>query len=309
MSDNSSKGAMPLPFVRFLLVLLFVFWSIAFTAILHLRELFTPQRLILVRFFPVCIIFITYLTINKRRRIESLEILKKFPVRIISMGGFGIAGYHLFLYLGQSEIKPGAAALITTLSPIFTLILSVLLLKVRVPFKRITGIIIAFTGMYCIIQWGRIGLGNITDISNAELRYALILGLAPICWSLYTIIGKTLTKHYSPVTISSLSIIIGTIPFIFFADSNFFQSIARMNSTHWLALAHLSILCTMAGYWIWNIALKYLPATSVASFIYLNPPLAALFGWLFFDEEITIFFIAGSAVILLGLYLTQKRNN
>jgi drug/metabolite transporter (DMT)-like permease len=65
----------------------------------------------------------------------------------------------------------------------------------------------------------------------------------------------------------------------------------------------------MVGYWIWNTALKYMPATSVSSFIYLNPPMAALFGWFFFDEEITPFFIAGSAVILLGLYLTQQRTN
>ncbi|HMA76707.1 MAG TPA: DMT family transporter [Candidatus Krumholzibacteriaceae bacterium] len=309
MPYNSSKGQLPLPVVRSLLVLLFVFWSNSFTAIMHLRELFAPSGLLLARFFPVSLICSAYLASSRERRRITLEILKKFPVRIIAMGGFGIAGYNIFLYLGQSEIKPGAAALITTLSPLFTMIFSVILLKVKVPLKRIIGVIIAFAGLYCVVMWGGIGLGNVTDISNAEITYALITGLAPISWSLYTIIGKSLTKHYTPSIISSLSLVIGTIPFILAADGNFFSAVAEMNSTHWLALSHLSILCTIAGYWIWNTGLKYLPATSVASFIYLNPPMAAIFGWFLYGEEITLFFIAGSAVILTGLWLAQKNSN
>jgi drug/metabolite transporter (DMT)-like permease len=82
-----------------------------------------------------------------------------------------------------------------------------------------------------------------------------------------------------------------------------------MDITHWIALAHLGILCTIIGFWIWITALKYMPATSVASFIYLNPPFAALFGWLFFDEEITVFFLLGSAVVISGLYLAQSKNS
>ena len=50
-----------------------------------------------------------------------------------------------------------------------------------------------------------------------------------------------------------------------------------------------------------------LPATSVASFVYLNPPFAALFGYLFFGEEVTILFLLGGAVVLTGLSLAQTR--
>lgn len=308
MPDDFPKRGIPMVLMKFLLVLLFVIWSNAFTAVLHLREVFSPARLILARFLPVCLVCLVYLIVDGKRREESIRILRTSAWRIVGMGVFGIAGYNFFLFLGQSEIKPGAAALITTLSPLFTLILSVIILKSRVPLRRTVGVLMALGGMYFVIRWGGIGLGNLPSVSNAEFKYALITALAPLSWSLYTVLGKRMTEDYEPVTISSLSLIIGTIPFILLTDAEFFHSVSLMRGTHWLALGHLSILCTIVGYWIWNTGLKYLPATSVASFIYLNPPMAAIFGWLFFGEEVTYLFIAGSVVILLGLYLAQKEN-
>lgn len=307
MPSNGSKGTIEPYAVRLLLVLLFVIWSNSFTAIKHLREILTPGELVTARFLPVSIFCVIYLSSRKRAFQESVEILTDAPLRILAMSLFGVAGYNYFLYSGQSEIKPGAAALITTLAPLITLILAILFLKEKVPLRRVIGIILAFLGLYVVIRWGRVGLGNVTGISHAELRYALIASLAPLSWALYTIIGKDLVKKYSPLTVTYLSLVIGTVPFFLMLDGDFFLKIASMKGTHWIALFHLSALCTIIGFWIWVFGLKHLPATSVASFIYLNPPLAALFGWMFFGEEVTGSFLLGSAVVLTGLYLAQMR--
>lgn len=115
--------------MKLLLVLLFLIWSNAFTAIKLLREIFTPMELVLLRFLPVSIYCLIFLASSSARRGEVKEILKESTVKVILMGLTGVAGYNIFLYLGQSEIKPGAAALLTTLSPIFTLILAILLIR------------------------------------------------------------------------------------------------------------------------------------------------------------------------------------
>ncbi|HUV37383.1 MAG TPA: DMT family transporter, partial [Patescibacteria group bacterium] len=217
----------------------------------------------------------------------------------------GVAGYNIFLCLGQGEVKPGAAALLTTLSPLFILILAVVFLRERVPRSRIAGIVIAFAGLYAVVRWGSIGLGQVT-VSNAEIKYAMITALAPVCWTVYTILGRTFAGRSSPVTVTYLSLVFGTVPFIVVVDGPFIQTVLHMEGRYWIALIHLIVLCTIVGFWIWNAALQYLPATSVASFIYLNPPFAALSGWLLFSEEITTPFLAGSAVVLAGLYLAQR---
>ena len=108
--------------MKFLLVVLFVIWSNAFTAIKHLREIFSPMELVLLRFLPVSIYCLLFILLSKKTREETKTVIKESPLRIVIMSLCGVAGYNLFLYIGQSEIKPGAAALLTTLSPLLSLI-------------------------------------------------------------------------------------------------------------------------------------------------------------------------------------------
>ncbi len=289
-----------------MLVLLFIIWSNAFTAIKHLREIFTPDELILARFLPFMVFSIIYLSVSRKRRMESIDLIKNSLLKIIMMGITGIAGYNFFLYVAQAEIKPGAAALITTLSPLITLFLALIFLKEKVGLKTVAGILIAFGGLYIVVNHGKIGMGIVKGVVRADLRYALIAALAPLCWSIYTIIGKSLAGKRSAFTITSLSTIAGTLPFLILFNQRFLGKVDSMAPSHWIALAHLTLLCTMAGFWIWNFALIHMPATSVSSFIYLNPPFAALSGYLFFGEEITGFFIIGSIILLTGLYMSQS---
>jgi drug/metabolite transporter (DMT)-like permease len=310
MADNEPRGGTgtPIPGVvmRMLLVLLFVIWSIAFTSIRYLREVMSPPQLVLARFLPAAVFCLVYLLAIPRMRAESARILRMAPARLVAMGLAGVAGYNFFLYIGQSEIKPGAAALLTTLSPLFTLLGAIIFLKERVPLRRTLGILIAFVGLYIVVRWGKVGLGRVTGISHAEVRYVLITALAPLCWTIYTIIGKNLLAKTSAVAVTYLTIIIGTIPFLFAAGRPFIHALASFTPMHWIALAHLTVLSTLVGFWIWFAALKTMPATSVASFIYLNPPFAALFGSLFFHEAITSYFLFGGALVLFGLYLAQS---
>ncbi|MBN1164201.1 MAG: DMT family transporter [Candidatus Krumholzibacteriota bacterium] len=305
--DNRDRVLSP-RIIQLLLVALFIIWSNSFTAIKHLREIFSPLQLVLARFLPVSLFALGYILASRKRVRESLEILKDTPVRIIGMGIVGIAGYNFFLYLGQSEIKPGAAALLTTLSPLFTLLLAGLFLKERIDGRKTGGILLAFAGLYLVVRYGRVGMGRITDIGNADIRYALISALAPLSWSIYTIIGKDLVKSRSPFLLTCLSIVVGIIPLLPALGGDFFHTFFSLNLAGWIALAYLSIMCTIVGFGIWNLGLKHLSATSVSSFIYLNPPFAAFFGWLLFGEEVTLFFLLGSAVVLAGLYFAQSRD-
>jgi drug/metabolite transporter (DMT)-like permease len=307
MTSRSGSDKRLSPFAaKMLLVLLFVIWSNSFTAIKHLRGIFPPMELVLARFLPVSIFCAAFLLLSAKRRRESISILKSSWLKLAGLGLFGVVGYNYFLYVGQSEIKPGAAALLTTLAPLFTLLLAVPLLKERVPLRRTVGILIAFAGLYIVVGWGRVGLGRVTGVFRADIRYALVTALAPLSWSLYTIIGKDLVKRYSPVTVTYLSLVIGTIPLLLAWGPHFLPTLSSMGWTYWIALLYLALFCTIIGFWLWIIGLDVLPATSVASFIYLNPPLAALFGWMLFHEEITAMFLVGSAVVLAGLYLAQR---
>jgi drug/metabolite transporter (DMT)-like permease len=291
-----------------MMVILFVIWSNSFTAIKHCREVFSPIELVAARFIPVAVFSLLYHLASARRRRETAGILKSIPLRIASMGFLGVISYNFFLYLGQSEIKPGAAALVTALAPLFTLVLAMIFLKERATARRITGVMTALAGMIIVVGWGRVGLGKMIHIDHADMIYMLIASLAPLSWSFYTILGKNLTQRLPASSITFLPIVIGSVPLMLVMTPSFFSKMAGMEASHWIALLYLIIFCTILGFYMWNLALRHLDAGSVASYIYLNPPMAALFGWLLFGEEVTVWFLAGGAVVLVGLYLAQKDN-
>jgi len=65
------------------------------------------------------------------------------------------------------------------------------------------------------------------------------------------------------------------------------------------------MLCFLA----WNWALKRLGAVVATNYVYLNPVTTIVFAWFILAEEITPWFILGTALILFGMYLVDSKRN
>jgi drug/metabolite transporter (DMT)-like permease len=63
-----------------------------------------------------------------------------------------------------------------------------------------------------------------------------------------------------------------------------------------------STFCFLA----WNWTMKKLGAVIVTNYVYFNPVTTILFAWLILSEPITIYFLLGTMLILLGMYLSDK---
>ena len=64
-----------------------------------------------------------------------------------------------------------------------------------------------------------------------------------------------------------------------------------------------SMLCFLA----WNWALKRLGAVVATNYVYLNPVTTIVFAWFILSEQITPWFILGTVLILLGMYLADTK--
>jgi len=56
----------------------------------------------------------------------------------------------------------------------------------------------------------------------------------------------------------------------------------------------------------WNWVMKKLGAVVATNYVYLNPATTIIFAWLILSEQITVFFLLGTALILLGMFLADK---
>jgi drug/metabolite transporter (DMT)-like permease len=57
----------------------------------------------------------------------------------------------------------------------------------------------------------------------------------------------------------------------------------------------------------WNWVLKKLGAVTATNYVYLNPVTTIVFAWLVLAEQITLYFLLGTMLILVGMYLADKK--
>jgi O-acetylserine/cysteine efflux transporter len=255
---------------------LFLFWSNSFVAASYLLGLergeakFDAIGLAAARFAPIGPFCLVWAFLVRRR--QSVELLRRFPVRLPVAGLLSAPVYNLALYGGQQLGVPvPVASLTTALTPLFVLLLAAFFLGERLSARKIAAFLVAVAGLL-VIALSRGG-------ERAVEAYPAVLALtalAPLSWSIYSILGQPVSRVADPLDWTFLSIGLGSVPLLAILPWKGGAELARLDAAGWVALLYLSILCALLGYVVWSWLLRHLPASSVGFFTFLNPPLAAL---------------------------------
>ena len=292
-----------------LLLLTFLIWSNSFIAIKVLLAKMTAYDLLRLRFVPVAVICIVLVLAFYRR--EAWRILKAHPLRV-ALGGFlMVISYNIMLNSGMRYVQPNAASLLIALNPLITLLLAVRFLGEPFTRRRLLGTVVTFAGLAVVVLLGRVGGGGDVWIPLAKVPYALLVLGGPLSWATATVIIKPALENHSPLVFNFVTTAVGSLPLMFLVDRPFVAKALSLGPLEWASAAFLSIFCTIIAYSLWNVAVKHWRASNVSLFVYLNPPLTALFTWLLFGIGVTIWFVAGGAVMLAGILVatTEKTGN
>lgn len=87
----------------------------------------------------------------------------------------------------------------------------------------------------------------------------------------------------------------------------FFEPIRDPTPLIWSIFAFQVIFIACIGFLMWIWLLNIYPVSDMASFSLLTPLFAIGFGWLIFADEITPLFLLALALVLLGLWLVNRR--
>jgi drug/metabolite transporter (DMT)-like permease len=288
-----------------LLIVTFLIWSNSFIAIKVLLAKMNAFDLLRLRFIPVAIISMSIVLLFYRA--EAWQIIKAHPVRVTLGGLLMVISYNLFLNSGMKYVQPNAASLLIALNPLITLLLAVRFLHEPFTRRRLLGTIVTFIGLALVVLLGRVGAAGGTWIAIDKVPYALLVLGGPLSWAAATIIIKPVLKNHSPLVFNFTSLAIGSFPLLFLIDRSFIKMAFSLSALEYGAAAFLSLACTILAYTLWNIAIKYWHASNVSLFVYLNPPLTAIFTYLFFGIGITFYFLVGGTIMLAGIVLATYK--
>ena len=73
-------------------------------------------------------------------------------------------------------------------------------------------------------------------------------------------------------------------------------------------LLFLGVVASMICFLVWNWVIRQLGPVTATNWAYFNPITTMLFAWWFLDETITLYFILGALLILLGMYLADRHS-
>lgn len=212
---------------------------------------------------------------------------------------FGIAVNMLCFFKGFEYTTPIHASVIMVVVPIIVLILSAIFLKEKIISTKIIGIILGLSGAVVLSIYGKptenstnIPLGNLLVFINA------------VSYSIYIIIIKKITAKYHPFTFIKWLFLFGTILVFPFGFS-------ELNTVDWSTFSSYIVFATLfvivgttfATYLLNLFALRELKASTVSTFLYIQPVVAGIFAILVGSDSLDFIKIVAAALIFSGVYL------
>lgn len=251
-----------------------------------------PAQLALLRFGTASLVLAVYALVT-RMRLPA----RKDMGRIVLAGLLGITIYHLALNFGERTVESGAAALLISLSPVITALLSTRFLGERLAPWGWAGIAISFSGAL-LVAMGE-GEGGFSLDPGA-----LLILIATVSTSLYFLVSKPGLERYSATEFTSYAIWAGTVPLLLFAPSLFAQMQAAPAAAT-TAGVYLGIFPGAIAYVLWGYGLSKMPASRVSAFLYLQPVNAALIAWWWLGEVPGVAVVAGGLLSIVGVVLVN----
>lgn len=138
----------------------------------------------------------------------------------------------------------------------------------------------------------------------------LTLGAA-VMWVIYSIVILRVERRYSTLMITRKIFFYGILtllPYFLYEPWPTDLQIYKQPVVIWNML-FLGLVASLLCYWLWNIVLKELGAIRSTNYLYLNPVVAMITAYIVLDEQINHLTIIGTALILLGVYLLEKKKS
>lgn len=233
------------------------------------------------------------------------------------MVGLGLTGGSMY-FLTENEAMNYTTttntSLIVCLCPLFaTALIGAVYKSERLRPSQMLGTVLAAIGVVVVVLNGHFVL-HLSPLGDS-LAFA-----ACLCWAFYSLLMISANRRYDVVFITRKVFFYGLLSMIpyyllspeeilslpaFFAQA--FSDGSEMGLSIVANLLFLGCIASMVCFVAWNWALKTIGAVTATNYVYINPVTTIVFAWLILNERITIFFLIGTALILIGMYLADRK--
>ena len=277
-------------------------WGVTFVFTkLLLIEGLTAAQIFVLRFVMAYLLLLGYSFFKKPFRLWASSWKDE-----LMMFGLGVTGGSLYFLTENSAMiytTTTNTSLIVCLCPLFAALLAALFYRSeRLHGIQIAGTLMAAVGVVIVVLNGQFVL-HLSPLGDT-LAFA-----ACLCWAFYSLLMIPANQRYDTVFITRKVFFYGLlsmIPYLIVQPDMPSLTTLLRPAVFW-NLLFLGCVASMLCFFAWNWVMKKLGAVVVTNYVYFNPVTTVIFAWLILSERITLYFIIGTLLILLGLFLCNKR--
>ena len=237
---------------------------------------------------------------------NSLSGLSRYHWKwLIITGLLGTFFPSFFFAFAQLHIDSSVAAILNSLTPIFTVLVGITLFATRMLARQYFGVVIGFVGSLGLV-WGGAQINP-----NQPIGYILLIISASMCYAINIHFLKHKLSAVSPMAMTLgnfIAILPPALIMLFFSDFFSFQKLQNPEVITSLGyVATLAFFGTAIAKVMFNRFVKMASTVFVSSVTY-TLPIVALFWGTLDGEKISSYQLLSTVVILVGVSLAHKKN-
>lgn len=218
--------------------------------------------------------------------------------RRLVIAGVCFTGDLAFWHWSINYTTVANATLLVNFAPVFVTLASWLLLRQRISFTFLVGLVTALAGAVILI-------GASVELNPQYFRGDFLALVAAAFYGGYQLSVKQLRHEFSVPTImtwNALVMCLLLLPAAFLAG----ETIMPLNLQGWLVLLALALLIHIGGQGLIAFGLGHLPATFSSVTLLLQPVMAAIFAWLLLSEALSTRQVVGGIIVLVGIIVARR---
>ena len=276
----------------FLFILL---WSSAFITTKPIVDNSEPFSALAFRFFFVALGFFIFCLLTKKSVVTNKINLFQSILSGVLFHGLYLGGVFFSISVGMPT---GIAALVVTLQPILTNILSKPILNEVITNKQWVGALLGFSGAALVLG---LDIGSEIPINGL---IATVIALLAITTS--TIWQKKISNNL-PLSVSNFYQALGGCLFHCIIILLLVKPNINLSSTFLIAMSHQIFLVSFGAFTILMYLIKRNSASKTVSIFFLIPSTSAFLAWFFLNERLTQLDIFGFFITTIGVYIATRK--
>ncbi len=295
MSDPTRSNTKQISWIGLLnLLTVYIVWGSTYLAIrIAVRDGlgFPPFFLAASRVILAGSLLLLFAVLQRQRiRLNRNElIVLAISGSLLWVGGNGLVSWS------EQKVSSGLAALIVGATPIFVALMESAVDR-KIPSLLLVGSLLIGFGGIVILTFPVIRSGIRSDVLSA-----IGLLVASFSWGAGSLLQSRNPVRISPFVSSGYQHLFGAFGLVILSliTKENFQSPPL---EAWLAWGYLVVFGSVIAFTSFINVLQILPTNIVMTYSYVNPVIAVFLGWIVLDERITVWTIAGTLLVLLGVW-------